>query len=53
VEIGDDGSVEVTGISSPKWFWFNEEGGCQMRQNEKEGARQSLSPVPDAADPQK
>jgi hypothetical protein len=52
-EIGDDGSVEVTGISSPKWFWFNEEGGCQMRQNEKEGARQSLSPVPDAADPQK
>lgn len=52
-EIGDDGSVEVTGISSPKWFWFPEAGGCQMRQNEKEGPRQSLSPVPDAADPQK
>lgn len=52
-EIGDDGSVEVMGISSPKWFWFNEDGSCQMRQNEKEGARQSLSLVPDAADPQK
>jgi hypothetical protein len=52
-KIEEDGSVDVTDIASPKWFWFGEDGSCQMVQGAKEGTTQVLTLVPDAEDPEK
>jgi len=53
-EIEDDGSVVVTGIHSTKWFWFGDDGRCEMRQGEKEGKRESkIEFVPGAKDPER